>query len=212
MDHTGRRHDIQERFELTRGTVEYVAPASYCSRPPQVPGYLFVIDVSYNAVQSGMVLSACAAIREVLRNLPVPNTGRPDEASPCKIGIVTFDRTIHFYNLTASLSQPQMMVVSDVEDVFLPLSSGLLVNAHSSRDVIESLLDRIPAMFQATRETEPQLGAAVKAGFLALEQVGGKMLVFQSVLPTTGKREEWEREGGGREEKRAEKHTKRRER
>lgn len=186
LDHTGRRHDILERFELTRGTVEYVAPASYCARVPQVPSFLFVIDVSYNAVQSGMLSTACQAIKEVLRNLPTPNTGRPDEVSPCKVGIITFDRTVHFYNLTATLSQPQMMVVSDVEDVFLPLQSGLLVNGHESRDVIETLLDRLPVMFQATRETEPQLGAAVKAGFLALEAVGGKMLVFQSVLPTTG--------------------------
>jgi protein transport protein SEC24 len=163
-----------------------VAPASYCARPPQVPAFLFVIDVSYNAVQSGMLGSACMAIRDVLRCLPRPSTARPDEPSPCKVGIITFDRTIHFYNLTASLSQPQMMVVSDVEDVFLPLQAGLLVNGDESRDLIDTLLDRLPGMFQATRETEPQMGAAAKAAMLAMENHGGKILLFQSVLPTTG--------------------------
>lgn len=32
-----------------------------------------------------------------------------------RIGFVTFDSTIHFYNLQEGLSQPQMLVVSDIE-------------------------------------------------------------------------------------------------
>ena len=31
------------------------------------------------------------------------------------IGFITFDRTIHFYNLTEGLSRPQMLVVGDLE-------------------------------------------------------------------------------------------------
>jgi hypothetical protein len=36
LDHMGKRHDVRERPELLRGTVEYSAPAAYCARPPQV--------------------------------------------------------------------------------------------------------------------------------------------------------------------------------
>lgn len=32
-----------------------------------------------------------------------------------KVGFLTFDNTIHFYNLQEGLSQPQMLVVSDID-------------------------------------------------------------------------------------------------
>lgn len=35
--------------------------------------------------------------------------------SRTKIGFVTFDSTIHFYNLQEGLSQPQMLIVSDID-------------------------------------------------------------------------------------------------
>lgn len=31
------------------------------------------------------------------------------------MGFITFDSTIHFYNLQEGLSQPQMLIVSDIE-------------------------------------------------------------------------------------------------
>jgi protein transport protein SEC24 len=42
-----------ERAELNHAVVEYIAPAEYMVRPPQPPVFLFVIDVSYAAIQSG---------------------------------------------------------------------------------------------------------------------------------------------------------------
>lgn len=39
--------------------------------------------------------------------------------------------------MKASLAQPQMMVVSDVADMFVPLLDGFLVNVSESRVVIE---------------------------------------------------------------------------
>jgi len=33
----------------------------------------------------------------------------------------------------AELAQPQMMVVSDVDDIFLPLHKGLLVGVHEAK-------------------------------------------------------------------------------
>ena len=35
--------------------------------------------------------------------------------SRTRIGFMTFDSTIHFYNLQEGLSQPQMMIVSDID-------------------------------------------------------------------------------------------------
>ena len=57
--------------------------------------------------------------------------------SMIRVGFVTYDSSLHFYNLNSALAQPQMLVVSDVHDVFLPLLDGFLVNLSESRAVIE---------------------------------------------------------------------------
>ena len=185
LDHTGMRHDIMSRPELMLGTVEYKATSAYCvnKREPKPISYLFVIDVSYSAIKSGMVASAAQAISELLDEFP-----KVDEASnsDTKIGIITFDRHVNFYNLAPVLERPQMMVVTDVNDPFVPLKEGLLVNVNDSRDVIEDLLSQLPHMFQHTRDTEPVLGAALKASLEALTGNGGKMMIFSSAMPTTG--------------------------
>lgn len=38
-----------------------------------------------------------------------------------KIGFITFDSTIHFYSLQEGLSQPQMLIVSDIEGIYYTL-------------------------------------------------------------------------------------------
>jgi protein transport protein SEC24 len=55
LDATGKRVDLNQRPELTKGTVEFVAPAEYMVRPPMPPVYFFLIDVSISAVRSGMI-------------------------------------------------------------------------------------------------------------------------------------------------------------
>ena len=46
--------DRWARAELNHGVVEYVAPTEYMVRPPQPAVYIFLVDVSHSAVQSGM--------------------------------------------------------------------------------------------------------------------------------------------------------------
>lgn len=65
-------------------------------------------------------------------------------------GFITFDTSIHFYNLKASLKAPQMLVVSDITDVIMPSPEDLLVNLQDSRDVVDALLDSLPTMFQVS--------------------------------------------------------------
>lgn len=54
-----------------------------------------------------------------------------------RVGFVTYNKVLHFYNVKSSLAQPQMLVVSDVSDMFVPLLDGFLVNINESRLVIE---------------------------------------------------------------------------
>ena len=74
----------------------------------------------------------------------------------------------------------------DLAELFLPLPDDLLVNLADSRDVIDALLDSLPAMFTGTRNMESCLGPAVTAAYRVMGHIGGKMCVFQSTLPSLG--------------------------
>ncbi|KAG6668921.1 hypothetical protein I3843_01G198300 [Carya illinoinensis] len=174
----GRRRDADERPELCRGTVEFVATKEYMVRDPMPAVYFFLIDVSMNAIQTGATAAACSAISQVISDLP--------EGPRTMVGIATFDSTIHFYNLKRALQQPLMLIVPDVQDVYTPLQTDVVVQLSECRQHLELLLESIPNMFQNNRTAESAFGAAVQAAFLAIKSSGGKLLVFQSVLPSTG--------------------------
>uniref|UniRef100_A0A672IZ82 SEC24 homolog C, COPII coat complex component n=1 Tax=Salarias fasciatus TaxID=181472 RepID=A0A672IZ82_SALFA len=177
LDHTGKRVDCYDRPELSLGSYEFLATVDYCknNKLPQPPAFIFLIDVSYNAVKSGMV--------NISQH--VQTGGRLNERSVVRVGFVTYNKVLHFYNVKASLAQPQMLVVSDVSDMFVPLLDGFLVNVNESRLVIESLLDQIPEMFADTRETETVFGPVIQAGLEALKAAdcAGKLFVFHTSLP-----------------------------
>ncbi|GAB2300923.1 Protein transport protein Sec24A [Dionaea muscipula] len=178
LDVNGRRIDMDQRPELIKGSVEFVAPTEYMVRPPMPPLYFFLIDVSVSAIRSGMLEAVAETIKSCLDNLPgFPRT---------QIGFITFDSTIHFYNMKSSLTQPQMMVVSDVDDIFVPLPDDLLVNLSESQKVVETFLDSLPSMFQDTLNVESAFGPALKAAFMVMNQLGGKLLIFQHTLPSLG--------------------------
>lgn len=72
LDHTGRRTDIQHRQELYLGSYEFVATKLYCknSIPPKQPAFIFFLDVSYNAMRSGLIDLFCTQLPTLLKNLP----------------------------------------------------------------------------------------------------------------------------------------------
>lgn len=55
--------------------------------------------------------------------------------SSLRIGFATYDQTIHFYNLKSDIGHPEMLVVGDVKDVFVPLVDGFLVTLEEA-DVV----------------------------------------------------------------------------
>jgi protein transport protein SEC24 len=141
---------------------------------------VFAIDVSWNAVQSGMIAQCAQAIKDALygsKCLLAPGV---------RVGIITYDRTVSFYNLSSELDQAQMLVVSDIDDVFVPLYEGFLVDPQESRSVIEGLLDALPNMFQTNRTADPVLGALLLAAEQALKQHGGRLIIFHTTLPIRG--------------------------
>jgi Sec23/Sec24 trunk domain len=65
---------------------------------------------------------------------------------------------VHFYDIKPSLALPQMMVVGEVQDMFMPLLDGSLCDATESEHVIDQLMIQIPTMFSESEETETILG------------------------------------------------------
>ncbi|XP_072666691.1 protein transport protein Sec24B isoform X2 [Canis lupus baileyi] len=167
-----------KRPEVQNSTVEFIASSDYMLRPPQPAVYLFVLDVSHNAVEAGYLTILCQSLLENLDKLPGDSRTR--------IGFMTFDSTIHFYNLQEGLSQPQMLIVSDIDDVFLPTPDSLLVNLYESKELIKDLLNALPNMFTNTRETHSALGPALQAAFKLMSPTGGRVSVFQTQLPSLG--------------------------
>ncbi|XP_068054588.1 protein transport protein Sec24C isoform X3 [Anomalospiza imberbis] len=184
LDHTGKRVDFYDRPELSLGSYEFLATVDYCknNKFPSPPAFIFMIDVSYNAVKSGLVRLICEELKLLLDYLP--REGNMEE-SAIRVGFVTYNKVLHFYNVKSSLAQPQMMVVSDVADMFVPLLDGFLVNVNESRTVIASLLDQIPEMFADTRETETVFAPVIQAGLEALKaaECAGKLFIFHTSLP-----------------------------
>ncbi|XP_047196609.1 protein transport protein Sec24B isoform X3 [Hippoglossus stenolepis] len=167
-----------KRPEVQNATVEFIASSDYMLRPPQPSVYLFVLDVCHNAVEAGYLKYFCESLLENLDKLPGDTRTR--------VGFLTFDSTIHFYNLQEGLSQPQMLVVSDIDDVFIPSHDSLMVNLKESRELVQDLLTSLPAMFSQTKETHSALGPALQAAFKLMSPTGGRITIFQTQLPTLG--------------------------
>lgn len=58
-----------------------------------------------------------------------------------------------------------MLVVSDLDDVFLPKPTDLLVNLTESRAGIENLLEHIPDLFAESHAVGSALGPALQAAY-----------------------------------------------
>jgi protein transport protein SEC24 len=80
-------------------------------RPPLPIGRVFVIDVSWSAVRSGMLYTVCEGIRQALYGSDGAETngdgaegegGDGHQVPPGRVAFVTFDRAVHFYNLSVS--------------------------------------------------------------------------------------------------------------
>lgn len=178
LDANGQRRDVHERPELRHGTVEFLASQEYMVRPPMPPTYFFALDVSAQAVSSGFLQTTVDTIKETLDELPGGERAR--------VGFLTYDSTLHFYSLKPGSSAPQMMVVAELVDVFCPAPEDLVVNLSECREAVDAVLDLIPRAFADTTQVESCMGPAVQAAYMAMNAVGGKLLMFQCTLPSLG--------------------------
>ena len=179
---TQRPVDRWTRPELNYSVMEFVAPQEYMVRPPQPLVYLFLFDVSYAAVTSGLLATSARCILESLDR--IPNADRRT-----RIGFIAVDSSLHYFSIPrdgSEVSEPSMLVVSDLEEPFLPTPSDLVVTLSSCRENIETFLSKLQEMFQHTQNGGSCMGSAMRAGHKLIQAVGGKIVVLSASLPNIG--------------------------
>ncbi|CAL1266343.1 unnamed protein product [Larinioides sclopetarius] len=184
LDGMGERTDKYHRPELCLGSYEYIATKEYCRNDemPNPPAYIFMIEVSSATFRNGLIPLLCENMKHVLRSL---QSDERNDSSKLKVGFVTYNNVLHFYNMKKNLSQPHIMVLSDVHNAFVPLLEGFLVTLAEAEGLVDSLMDHIPRIFMNEPATEIILGPVIQVGLEALKNANcsGKLLIFHSTIP-----------------------------
>lgn len=188
VDYTGRRVDANSRPELCMSSYDIVATVEYCEKGvfPKPAKFIFVVDVTYASVKCGLTRLICEKLQfEVLEYLPRDPYSSDDSPSPIEIGLITFDSRLHFYNFS-SIDNPEVFIVPDVSDPFIPLLHGFFVGADKLGDSFDRYLQNVSAMFADTHETVVAVGPAIQAARRAFEaaECPGKIFVFLTTMPT----------------------------
>jgi protein transport protein SEC24 len=93
-----------------RGTVEFLVPKEYWSKEPVGLRWLFLIDVGQESFNKGFLEAFCEGVigalygeDELAEGSEEANGSIKRRIPPgAKVGFVTFDKDIHFYNINVS--------------------------------------------------------------------------------------------------------------
>ncbi|GFS28471.1 protein transport protein Sec24D [Nephila pilipes] len=184
LDGMGERTDKYHRPELCLGSYEYIATKEYCRNDelPNPPAYIFMIEVSNATFRNGLIPLLCENMKHVLHSLI---NDEKNDTSKLRVGFVTYNNVLHFYNMKKNLTQPHIMVLSDVHNAFVPLLEGFLVTLAEAEALVDSLMEHIPRIFMNEPATEIILGPVIQVGLEALKNANcsGKLLIFHSTIP-----------------------------
>ncbi|PHH58586.1 hypothetical protein CDD81_5148 [Ophiocordyceps australis] len=174
--------DRWQRHELNHAVVEFVAPQEYMVRPPQPLVYLFLLDVSYAAVSNGLLATSARTILDSLNR--IPNADRRT-----RLGFLAVDASLHYFSIPKDqdeTAETSMLVVSDLDEPFLPVPHDLLVPLSESRQSIEGFLQKLPDMFHNNQSNGSCMGSALRAGHKLISALGGKIVLLTASLPNIG--------------------------
>lgn len=185
-----KSNSVNNRYELNNGVVEFLATPEYMVRAPQALNLIFLIDVTKNTIQNGLLSTSIRTILDSLDRIP-------NDQGRVNVGFIAVDKRLTYFSIpndSESNSNPNkdisMMVITpdnDEDNLIIPSPDDLLVNLKNSRLNIEKLLNNFTSFFLDNQSTDFDLSSGLKSGFSLLEKIGGKMIVISSTMPNLGK-------------------------
>jgi len=182
--------NIKETVESKYGLVDYIATKDYLKtdindEPVKVrPSIIFALDVSNQSLHSGLLQSLVLAIRDILEELREDL----DAWGTLQFGAITYDDTLYFHNYKTGA----VFIVPDVDEPYSPLpSADLLFELQDDESYAGFLrfLEGLVELFLENRNFPEQkhcVGAAMKVGCDILSRTGGKLVLFQTGMPSVG--------------------------
>ena len=166
--------------ELTKPTVDFIAPASFKSSKAFVPHYLFMIDISEYSYQLGL---PAYIINSIQTNLELIHN-----AENSYVGFSLYDhKNIYFFYVEKE--DVRLTIMGDIIDPFCPISlKKLYLKVVEDKEKIEKLIEKLNFFIEeknkniseskVKRQTSTITGAAIKAGVESLLENGGRVMVF----------------------------------
>ncbi|XP_016297303.1 protein transport protein Sec24C [Sinocyclocheilus anshuiensis] len=169
----GRRVDCEKKPELSLGSYEILE-----KQTGKAAVLLLAIDVSASAMRTGQLDHIC---KQICSQLQALNGLEETDRSDLRVCLMTYDSRIHLYNLSPALSRPHMMVITDCEELELPVVEGLLVPLKDCRHILERVLQEI-SLFNPESDGSGSQELSVSAGLKILQDAAspGKLLIFHS--------------------------------
>lgn len=185
LDPYGRRTDLASRPEFTHGCVEYIAPQHFIITPPASPAYIFMIETTAQAFDSGLVHTAAQSISAVLKSGAVANEGIT------RVALVLFDISVSVVTLNLSANSFTLLTVADSNDPFLPAPlEDVLFDLKSSTDTMTDFLTNclVSESFRNSVQNsrESCLGSALKVADLIAGSEGAHAIAYVASPPALG--------------------------
>ncbi|XP_055080344.1 protein transport protein Sec24C [Periophthalmus magnuspinnatus] len=171
----GVRVDKEKRPELCMGSYEVIH-----SQKSEAAALLLALDVSVQALRGGHLEFITHQIRTLLASL---NGEDEDTLAHVRVGLMTYDNRVHLYDLSPALSRPHMLVITETDDLQMPISGGLLVPLKDSIDSVNSVLQLIPQFSPEQNDAGGvPIELPVKAALAIFQALNcpGKLLIFHA--------------------------------
>ena len=174
--------DLNEVPELSKPTVDFIAPKGFSSSKNFYPHYIFMIDISQVSINLGLpnyILDSIQTNFDYFHNM---------EQSHIAISLYDIKNIYFFYSEKNDI---RISIMSDLNDPFCSVSiKKLFFNIKEQKEDIEKLIERINIFINERTEINENkknsiltqisvpTGSAIKAGIDSLLENGGRVMIF----------------------------------
>ena len=165
--------------ELTKPTIDFVAPTNFKSSKIFVPHYLFMIDISESSYQLGLpsyVINSIQSNIDSIHNM---------ENSYIGFGLYDQKNIYYFY---IEKDNVRLTIMGDITSPFCPVSLKKLYLKLDEKEKIEKLIETLNNFIEEkNKNSQPSkirkqistiTGAAIKSGVESLLENGGRVMIF----------------------------------